>query len=70
MLPGKIRFPALFTLIVLLLLGGASAVKAEEDVTGYRVWVAGKQITSANASDVFGDGTVSYVSSSLYVGGV
>ena len=30
------------------------------DVTPYDVWVGGVQVTSANASDVFGDGKVSY----------
>ena len=31
-----------------------------EDPTLYNVWVAGTQVTSKNASDVFDDGTVSY----------
>ena len=30
--------------------------------TKYNVWVAGKQITSQNAQDLFGDGTVSFMS--------
>ncbi|BAK99799.1 putative surface layer protein [Oscillibacter valericigenes Sjm18-20] len=30
------------------------------DTTGYNVWIGGVQVTSTNASDVLGDGTVSY----------
>ncbi|MBR6608978.1 MAG: InlB B-repeat-containing protein [Oscillospiraceae bacterium] len=35
-------------------------LKAKWEVTKYDVWVAGKQVTSANAADVLGDGAASY----------
>lgn len=32
----------------------------EIQATKYKIWVAGKQVTSANAKDVLGNGTVSF----------
>ncbi|MBR3561634.1 MAG: carbohydrate-binding domain-containing protein [Oscillospiraceae bacterium] len=51
----------LLTLAMLLSLVPAFSLTAwAGDVTPYDVWVGGVQVTSANASDVFGDGKVSY----------
>ena len=57
----KVLKACLLFLTMTALFIGAAAVLAD-DVTYYDVYVAGRQITSANASDVFGDGTVSYES--------
>lgn len=38
-----------------------SAAFATEEVTEYDLWVGGVRVTSANQSDVLGDGKVSFV---------
>ena len=53
----------------------ASAEEADEPAldgeTGYNLWICGTQVTSANESDVFGNGKVAYDSTrrSLYIRG-
>ncbi len=54
----KKRFMALF--IALVILAGFSVVNTSA-ATRYSIWVGGVQVTSDNASDVLGDGTVKYV---------
>ena len=39
---------------------GNGAAVTTTDIPGYNVWVGGRQITTINAADVFGDGKVSY----------
>ena len=46
---------------ILLLTALAACTSYDEDYQIYDIWVAGVKVTSRNAADILGDGTVSYV---------
>jgi len=50
----------ILALVMLIGLVPEMSIHASAEVTNYNVYVGGTQITSANAADVFGNGTVSY----------
>lgn len=52
----------LCVILAVLLLTGMSLIGVSA-ATYYNIWVAGVQVTSSNASDVLGDGTVKYAAS-------
>ncbi len=62
---GRKLLGILLTLALILgLMPGMSLTAYADGVTNYELWVGGTQVTSANASDVFDDGKVSYTPAS------
>ena len=55
-----LKAASLFTLAILLLTAFTACTSYDEDYQIYDVWVAGVKVTTRNAADILGDGTVSY----------
>ena len=55
-----LKAASLFTLAILLLTAFTACTSYDADYQIYDVWVAGVKVTTRNAADILGDGTVSY----------